>query len=256
MPRGGVFGQQGSLPRAGQKFIFTLPYYSTVRFTWAISGAGPYTYTLSSTKVRAFAYKIGDVPTIAGYSATFTAQASETNLLQANQTNSAEDVYVVGIAAMLEAWSDARLASIVWPNVYVELALNGSSNIFRLGTLGMMPGAGGLQGTGKDDLGTQALGGGRPLFGYVHNGWPDQGNFFRMPEGLVWKKNSMRDSMLNLICTPAEGRTLTATAPADEAGAAGVRGYAHPVPADNGPCIVDVKFVLRGAVEADRSDAQ
>lgn len=241
-----------------QEFVVGFPYYSMVRFRFVASGAGPYTYTLSSSVVRAFSYSVDQSDlTAAGFASGYTATYAETNLQSKNETNAGETVYVNGLSAVLMPNSDARMASEVFRNVYCELSLNGDSNTFRLGPPIFLPSPVGLLGSGKDDAGPQAIPGGRPVFTFPANGWPYKGNKMGLPGGLVWRNSSKRDSQLNVIFTPASAkvasRTISyTTQTANEAAAAGVRGYNYPT-AD---IVVDVMVLLSGLVRGPRSRVQ
>ena len=111
--------------------------------------------------------------------------------------------------------------------------MNSGKNSFQLGTLGMIPGGGGIYGFGYDCLGTQPIEGGRPQFSSQANGNPQRGNAFRMPSGLIWRSSGHVDSMLAVRFTVQRNIVLTsggdpANPEADEAAAAGIRGYNFP----------------------------
>ncbi len=235
-----------------QKKKFSFPYYSKIRFNFARTGAGPYTYTLAAASTsRGFGYAIGDNPiTQAGFLSAFgAATASETNLQSKNETVSGEEVRIRGIHAILGSTSDARAAAQVWDNVNVELSLTGGQNVFKLGLLHQLPGGAGLTGQGLDQTGIQPFPGGRPQYGFVNNGWPIRSNCQSLPEGLVWRRKGQEDSNLNINCTSP--RALALTAPADEAAAGTTtRGYAAPA---DGALFVDVILELKGMVVGARS---
>lgn len=238
-----------------QRFVFGLPYYSTVRFQFERTGAGPYVYTLARNPVRAFSYGEGQTDcTAAGFPTGYTATHAETNLLEKQQTNASEEVEITALGCLIEPGSDARMAALVCRNVFCELSLNGDQQLYRLGTIPMLPGGGGLMGGGVDDAGTQPIPGGRPSYSFVSNGWPAVKNDKRLPGGIVWRNKAKRDSMLSVIFTPASvkvsSRTISYTTEiGNEAAAAGVRGYTFPA----GPLNVDVRVVLYGVVYGERS---
>lgn len=235
----------------GQSFALSMPYWTTVRFAFARTGAGPYVYTLSSpNEVLGFSYAVGDTaPTSAGFGASgLTMQLSETNLQTKHETIAGEEVHIKGIGIQPCAGADARLTSYLWRSVCAILAINGGSTRIPLGPLALIPGGGGLTGSGPDDLGTQPLAGGRPQFSNLTNGWPVNRNVMSIPEGFVWRNKSRRDGQFAIILQAAPGRTLAFTTPADEAAAAGVRGYTYPTTAS-----VDVLIWLQGTVKSGRS---
>lgn len=241
-----------------QEFVVGFPYYSTVRFRFVRSGAGPYVYTLSTSVVRAFSYSVDQADcTSAGFGTGYTSTYAETNLQSKNETNAGETVYVSGLSAVLMPNSDARMAAEVFRNVFCELSLNGDSNTFRLGPPILLPSPVGLLGGGQDAAGPQAIPGGRPMFTFPANGWPYKDNKMKLPGGLVWRNSSKRDSQLNVIFTPASAKTSTRTITyttqnANEVAAAGVRGYDYP----SADIVVDVMVLLSGLVRGPRSRVQ
>lgn len=245
------FGQAAALDALkNQGFQLSFPYWSTVRFNFVRSGAGPYTYTMTVSEVTAFSYAIGDVsPSTAGYSGTGLAMDySETNLLTKHETLGGEQLRISGIGIQPCAGQDAALTALVWRNTAALLSFNGGSQRLPLGPLSLLPGGGGLTGAGPDTLGTQAIPGGRPIYSHQSNGFPNRHNLMRLPEGITWRNKSQRDGQFAIILKPASGRTITVTTPTDEAAAAGIRGYTYPTAAS-----VDVLIWLDGTVTGKRS---
>lgn len=236
-----------------QRYVNSFPYWSMVRFNFVRSGAGPYVFTMSSSEVIAFSYGVGDsAPSAAGFgSSSLTMSLAETNLQTKHETIAGEELHISGIGIQPAAGSDAVLAGMVWRNTCAILSLNGGSNRLPMGPLSLLPGGGGLTGSGPDTLGTQALGGGRPQFSHVTNGFPNRNNVMPLPEGFVWRNKSRRDGQLAVILQPAPGRTLTIATPADEVAAAGVRGYNYP-----GSAFVDVMVWAGGQSTGARSHLQ
>ncbi len=230
-----------------QNRVTPYPYYSQTRHMAIRAGAGPFTYAIAQgTLIRAFSYAqgTGDAAT-AGFPAGLAATIAQTNLSQPGQTVSGQNVEVKGIACQfvpstmetasqdIELFSDARVYSALGTAAAISLSLNGGENSHKLGILGMIPGAGGFQGGGVDQLGTQPLDGGRPTFPFATNGWPTRSNVFHMKEGIVWRKQSEPDSQLNILVETLTDITLYSGGDpdnnlADEAAAAGVRGYTYP----------------------------
>lgn len=224
-PRSGVPltpGQRQALAAVkGQQRITSWPYYSKVKFVAPTPTAppGPYTYTIDrGVELRAFSYGVQQPFQAAGFTAADgNATISDTNLTVANQTTGGQNVLIHGIALQLMPSSlhldngqplprrvrraDYAFASALWDNVSVELSLNGDENRFRLGTMGMLPGAGGLTGGGQDLSGRTSADAGQKDIEFPTNGWPVRSNFFRVPEGLIWRNQSNADSMLNIIFT-------------------------------------------------------
>lgn len=198
------------------------PYYSTVKlFAEQVAAApgGPYTWTIpAGTEVLAFAYRVGEGRGIAGFTPQDgPATIADTNLVNAGQTTSADNVLIHGIAlqilpAMLHqdaAGEDAdtdpsvnlvdhRQLSAIVEACSVELSLNGGTNAFRLGRIVQIPGAGGLAGAAHDASGYQGqVGAGKDL-SWGQNGWQLRSNYFRVPEGLMWRRQGKPDSNLVL----------------------------------------------------------
>jgi hypothetical protein len=163
-----------------QRRITSWPYYSKVKFigTRAVSGGG-FTYTMAQGVVlRAFSYSTQETKIGAGFTAADgLANISDTNLTTRNQTTGGQNVLIHGIA------------------------LNGDENRYRLGTIGMLPGAGGLMGGSEDASGDNSVAGKAKSLQFPTNGWPVKSNFFRVPEGLVWRNQSNSDSNLNVVFT-------------------------------------------------------
>lgn len=205
----------------GQKRVTSWPYYSRVKFT-AVStdeAPGPYVYNVAQgVQVRAFAYAVGQQKTVAGYTAADgNATIADTNLTQANQTTGGQNVMIHGIALQLlpaamhlaEGESvphivrpvDYEFYSALMNAVAVEATLNGDENVFRLGTVPMVPGAGGQVGGSPDLVGLNGLAGDQESLPWGANGWQTRSNFFRLPSGLTWRNQSNADSMFNLRFT-------------------------------------------------------
>jgi len=214
--------QQQSLDSfKGQRRLTSWPYYSRVKFFADRVGeeGGPYTYGLAQgTQVRAFAYAVGQQKQIAGYTgADGNATIADTNLSVANQTIGGQNVLVHGIAIQLlpaamhlaegEAVPhvvrpvDYQFFSALMNAVSVEATLNGDENVYRLGTVPMVPGAGGQVGGAPDLVGLNGLAGSQESMPFGANGWQTRSNFFRLPEGLVWRNQSNADSMFNVRFT-------------------------------------------------------
>lgn len=215
-------GQQQALRAVkGQKRITSWPYYSKVKFVAPTADAapGPYTYTINrGVEARAFSYGVQQPFQAAGFTAADgNATIADTNLTVANQTTGGQNVLIHGIALQLLPSSlhlndgqplprrvraaDYAFAAALWESCSVELSLNGDENRFRLGTMGMLPGAGGITGGGQDLSGRTSADAGQKDIDYPTNGWPVRSNFFKVPEGLIWRNQSNADSMLNVIFT-------------------------------------------------------
>jgi len=202
-----------------QKRLTRYPYYSTVKFNAPASGdpgAVPVTYDLArGTIIEAFSYANGDPKVTAGYSnGDGVATKADTNITTRFQTIGGQNVIIHGIglqwlpAAMTLndgevaphrlRLPDAAFIAALNNSVSVELTLNADENTFRMGTIGMLPGAGGLMGGSDDISGDSSLAGNKRSIAFPTNGWPVRSNFFAMPEGLIWRNQGNADSQLKL----------------------------------------------------------
>lgn len=227
------------------------PYFSKVKFVADRTGdeGGPYLYTVPrGLELRAFSYAINDSREAAGYTQSDgVATKADTNQSDKNKTTSGQNLIVRGIALQVlpvafhipEGGSiphsvidaDWKLLAALWNTVAVEVILNGGENVFKLGIMGMIPGAGGLSGGAPSKLGGQALSQQAPDLPFATNSWPVRNNFFKLPEGLVWRNQSNADSMFNLRFTAT--RAISLHSGGDESNAA-TSGLDTAVDLDNG----------------------
>lgn len=259
----------------GQRRLTSWPYYSTVKFLATRTGTppGPYTYDIpAGAEVRAFAYRVGIDKRVAGYTlgdgnATF----ADTNLQQASQTIGGQNVLVHGLAIQIVPAGlhlndgqavphrvrlpDQTLLAALYEAVAVTLSLNGDENQFRLGTIGLIPGAGGLIGSNGANLIGQApaADGGRAAgIGHPTNGWATRSNFFKVPEGLIWRNQSNADSQLNLVFNVNRAiRVVSGGSPENNVAVSGVDTagvYLYPT-----ELFVELKIFLVGQVVGPRT---
>jgi hypothetical protein len=221
--------------------VLPLPYWSSVRFQATRAAGPPVAFTIDTSQRRAFAYAQGQDMTIAGYTAAArTAFLSDTNLLKQSETRDNSDVWIWGISCSLLPTSEPVLAARVWADTSVELSLNGTQSI-ALGTLEMFPGAGGLYGAGKTFIRAPALNVASPNLadgpgegagvGFIQNGNPMAGNFFRLPQPFKWSGvgTAGAGSALSMTFTPRRAITESMTARVAVAGAApGAEGRVEP----------------------------
>ncbi len=202
-----------------QKRLTRYPYFSTVKFLAPASGdpaLGAVTYDLArGTIIEGFSYAQGDTKITAGFTtADGVATKADTNITTRFQTIGGQNVIIHGIAlqwmpAALTLTDgdaiphrvrlpDAQFIAALNEAVSVELTLNADENTFRMGTIGMLPGAGGLMGASDDIVGDTSNAGNQRSIGFPTNGWPVRSNFFAMPEGLIWRNQSNADSQLKI----------------------------------------------------------
>jgi len=217
------------------------PYYSKTKHVAVRSGEGPgpYTYTINrGDDVRAFAYGVGDGRGVAGYTgADGVATIADTNQSDRNQTTGGQNLIIHGIAIQPLAVAfhlnesesgphrirpaDWHLLAALFNSVSVEVLLNGGENVFKLGLMGMLPGGGGLDGGAPGIVDAQAIAGMPRSKPYPTNGWPVRNNFFKLPEGLVWRNQSNSDSQFNVRYTP-QRQIVVNSGGSPENGASGV----------------------------------
>lgn len=204
---------------AAQEAITPYPYYSKVRIAASRSPAAPAagSYTVArGTKVRAFSYGIGKSMASAGWANGEIATIADTNIANPFETNSGESVLIHGIAIQplmacghLDAASavgttprtrlcDAHLLAALTEAMSITLAYNVGKNQYPLGTLTMIPGAGGLEGAAPATVGQVALAGEPRHVSFATNGMASRTNFWRVPEGIWWNKKGEADSDLSL----------------------------------------------------------
>lgn len=227
--------------------VLPVPYWSTVRFAPTI--AANVATIAAGVQRKAFQYQIGADMQVAGFAAGTTAQPSDTNLLRAGETLDNADVFIYGLAAELAPNSDAALAAQLWRECAVDLSLNGTTSI-RLGTLSMLPSAGGLYGIGRSQLLIPAItesgggvdGGPGAAFSALANGNPMGGNFLRFPQPFKWcgVGTGGADASLSVIVTP--NRAVSIPLATTRAAAAGVAPWTQPTTANAAP--VDIRFRL------------
>lgn len=214
-----------------QQRVTDYPYYSSVCFRAMQEDlldskgkkiGGSYRFARGELR-RAFAYARGQDGQIAGFT-TGVAPAvvdglmtlAETNLVKAHETIGGQQVQIDGLAifckpAMTDGqrFMQARLLAQIATNVSVQLSVNGDENLFPLGTIQQIPGAGGLVGVGLDELAFKELKLDKELicdvgpgtFPFAANGWQTRGNYYRLPSGVIWNPAGNADSMLNVVFT-------------------------------------------------------
>jgi hypothetical protein len=236
-----------------QEFVISFPYYSAIEMVAPRqnAGPGPYSYQFArGVERRAFSYAFENgTAEAAGFPQGYIAQTCDTNLGKAQETISGESVEIHGLAiqprmgivvddgnaanSTTEFLTDARMMALASSAIFVGLQLNASQQVYKLGIFPMLPGAGGLEGSGFDGLGTQAIPGGRLDFGMVTNGRASHANYMYLPEGIVWLPAGKRDSQLTVVFRFCRTVTLFSggdrdNQAADEGAGAGIRGYNYP----------------------------
>lgn len=236
------------------------PYYSRVRFAFSNSvNAGVNTYSLAAgTELKAFNYAQGQSLTGAGFGGSLTATALETNLIKQSETVAGEAVKIFGVSFMLDADADAELTRLVFANTSVRVGLNGDQQLYQLGPLSMLPGAGGLHGMGRSDVVEPNLMERYAMLGVLSNGLPGRQNFYLLPTPILWLPPGGSDATLVITCRVERAISFTSTNRAAQAAGANTSG----TQAFTGPTTASANtlgtytggwFVLHSVTKAPRS---
>lgn len=198
-----------------QKSVLPFPYFSKVRLQAVKTGADPnQVYTIPATPVVAFGYQIGQALDGAGFLPAGTiATKAETNLLAANQTRNNSDVVIWGIGIEIGTKSEPMLVKEVFDQCNIDLSLNGQ-NTNQLGRLSRFPSAGGIYGSAVSRLSpAPATNTWDNPQGFLCNGNPMAGNYFKLPNGqpIFWNSvgGKKKDSSLSITITPQRAITYT-----------------------------------------------
>lgn len=240
-------------------------YHSNVKFYAEQAGDGPYTYVFTAgTTVTAFSYGVDGDKVAAGYiAADGPATYADTNLQKAFETKGAQQVRIKGLAIQPLAMcyhdgqafkSDPDVLAFLSNSVAIDLGLDADLT-FRVGTIPMVPGAGGLHGAGQSQVrppGFEASIG--PNISNQNNGWPVAGNFFAIPRELYWNPAGQQDSQLKVRLTATRGTTFVTDDRAEETdpanAASNISGFTAPAALVQG-----FKVILIGETVSPRSDA-
>lgn len=226
------------------------PYFSMVGWIPALTGAGPFVYTIAAgTQVRAFSYAIGQDMASGGNPGVFAAD-SDTNIVTAGKTIGGRAVEIQGLSLqILPNVVAASLVAGLFSLTSTRLLFNGSETNILLGAMYFIPGGPGLYGAQGEDLTKEpAIPGGKSWFGFSSNGLPGRDNILKIREGIIWQPEGESDSSLVIQFTT--NRAAVANAPIDEAAAAGIRGYTHPTAA---ALTIQCMMQLHGRVVGPRS---
>lgn len=228
------------------------PYYSSVTLVPVLTGGGaaPGVYTIAANGiVRGFSYALGQDMGSAGLPGVF-AQACDTNIVTAGKTIGGRAVEIQGISCQILPYCRAAgLAAQVLATTSMRLLFNGSETNILLGPLFMIPGGNSMFAMNGEDLAQEpAIPGGKSFYGAMSNGMPGRDNILKIREGIIWQPEGESDSSLVIQITPE--RTITSTAPINEAAAAGIRGYAQPTAA---AMSVPLMLQLHGRIVGPRS---
>jgi hypothetical protein len=183
-------------------------YYSRVVFQTQSGVAGTSAFTvLAGTELLGFGYSRGTDMGPAGLAGTIATYA-DTNIQTPSQTVAGEALEITGVGLIVLGATDAQLLKALDQNTSVKIRMNGATD-FPMGIPSMLPGPGGLFGT--SEAASVAPPQQAPVaiqIGMMTNGLPHIGNFYPIPEPLVWASAGKADSTLNVILK-SERQTIT-----------------------------------------------
>lgn len=199
-----------------QFYLLPWPYYSRVRFVAEqVAGDTGFRYRVPAGERRvAFSYGIGDQMISAGYNNLEIATTKHTNLQERFKTIAGDSVYVIGLAILpmpaaqifsadpeevRTRLSDAQFLAALHASLAVEISLEAGRNGFQAGIPLNIPGRAGIMGGGTQHVGSRPLNGQDPMEPFSSNGWPAMGNYFPLPEGLVWKPAGQPQSSFAVV---------------------------------------------------------
>jgi len=240
--------------------VLAFPIWSTIRFQALIAPGPPVVATISNTPRVAYSYGVGFDMAAAGRPGTIATEA-DTNLQAGGATRDQADVLIYGLSAHFEHVGEPAFFGDLIRETDVKISTNGDTTL-PLGTLDMFPSPGGLFGIGRSNLlepNTQDAGGvdggvGAPL-GYINNGNPTSGSFFRLSAPIFWSGiGGGADSNLALTCTPRRTLSFTsALARAAIPNVATIVGVSAFTPITAAQAFVDVRWRLHAASVRVRS---
>lgn len=263
-----------------QFYVIPFPYYSRVKFVaeraTSRSGTGFEYVIRAGRKVQAFSYGVNKEMIAAGYSqADGVATPAHTNIDQAFTTLENDRVLIRGLAlqplpiGQHRAASDDEFRRLRLPDaqflaalancVSVQLELQGGRQLFRMGNIPMIPGAGGLVGASPDLVTTRPLNGALPADPFANNGWATRLNYFPMPQGITWLPAGKEQSSFSVLFTVEkdielqtgsyevpEGNVTAENAPAEVA--TGVQAYTFPT-----ELVAELQVILIGMTDGARN---
>lgn len=179
---------------AGEHQQQSSTYFSTVMLASALTGAGPYTYTIAAgTALRAFSYGLGQDLSVVGYPAGSPASFADTNLATANVSNNGDWVIIFGIGIQPTPTSEPLLVKAL-DEVTSVIPFIGGDKLFPLGNPSMVPGGGGLYGMGDSAIGVPDQTSYVYKTGNLTNGDPLLFNLRILPTLIVWAPAGRVDS--------------------------------------------------------------
>lgn len=227
--------------QCGPGGISPYPYYSTAHIGTVRSGSGPFTYTLAANSgpARLFSYQIGQAMTTAwiGDGTPRTATERDTNLQTSNETQSGDEVEIVGIGLSLAPLSSlaAKLLAHVMTSAWCKIIFDGRDAGYPLGPLTFYPGGHGLSGRALSLDMTPPLAGPPAGVGidFVANGLPMVDNIAMLQRPFKWTPEKA-DSKMNIAVYFPEAIAFTSAA---VTAASGVEAFTPPAAGGNGTFI-------------------
>lgn len=192
----GLIGRQAI---ASQRSEEHWPYFSRIRFRATIAAGPPvvYSFPLGLTS-RAFSYGIGQDMSPAGFAPGTLATEADTNLVEANKTKDGQELEIVGVSCFIVPTSDPTMTAFIFKDASAKFTRAGGDEAQKIGSLMFIPSSGGLTGQGIS-YGTQANKSSNHVpYGFVSNGLPVFGSYYKLPAPVYWSPSGSTDSTLNL----------------------------------------------------------
>jgi len=185
-----------------QKTVEHWPYYSRVRFqpTIVVGPPATYTFTLRQQSLG-FSYGLGQDMASAGFAAGTLATIADTNIIETSKTKDGSQLSIYGVSAYIMSLSDPGLTAALYSQASCAFLRQGGDVQKKIGPLVFIPSPGGLYGQGISYSVQPNKSANHVSYGFISNGLPVSGNFYRLPEEVVWSPSGSTDSTLQLAIT-------------------------------------------------------
>lgn len=234
-----------------QRQVEHWPYYSRVRFRTTVVAGPPQTYAFTvKQQSLAFSYGLGQDMGAAGFGGNI-ATIADTNIVEQSKTKDGAQLSIYGVASYVMPLSDPHLVAALFSVGSAAFVRQGGDIQKKIGPIVFIPSPGGLYGTGQSFAVQPNLQANSTPYGFVSNGLPVAGNFYRLPEEVVWSPSGEQDSTLQLAITAERAFTTSNLTPRTAGSAQGaiaagalVDIFAPPTAADAPFTFVDLMLLL------------
>jgi hypothetical protein len=184
-----------------QKNIEHWPYYSRVRFQTTIVVGPPQTFAFTlKQQSLGFSYGLGQDMGPAGFAGTL-ATIADTNIVEQSKTKDGAKLAIYGVSAYIMPLSDPTLCAALYALASCAFVRQGGDTQKKIGPLVFIPSPGGLYGQGVSYATQPNKSANHTPYGFISNGLPVSGNFYRLPEEVTWSPSGETDSTLQLAIT-------------------------------------------------------